>query len=49
MNILRRTALGLIAGATAAALTIGASLAQSMPAPLDNPGEVKIALVRVLK
>jgi simple sugar transport system substrate-binding protein len=48
MNILRRTALGLIAGATTAAFSIGTSFAQSMPAPLDNPGDVKIALVRYL-
>lgn len=48
MNILRRTALGLIAGVTAATFTVGASLAQSMPAPLDNAGDVKIALVRYL-
>ncbi|MEO1746597.1 MAG: substrate-binding domain-containing protein [Pseudomonadota bacterium] len=48
MTILRRTALGLIAGATAAAFSVGASFAQSMPAPLDNPGDVKIALVRYL-
>lgn len=48
MSLLRRTALGLIAGAATAALTGTATMAQSMPAPLDNPGEVKIALVRYL-
>jgi simple sugar transport system substrate-binding protein len=48
MKILRRTALGMIASLTAVAMSGGASLAQSMPAPLDNPGDVKIALVRYL-
>lgn len=48
MKILRRTALGMIAGLTATAMTTGISFAQSMPAPLDNPGDVRIALVRYL-
>ena len=48
MTILRRTALALIAGATALASGIGVSAAQSMPAPFDNASEVRIALVRYL-
>ncbi len=39
-TVLKLTALGLIAGLPA--------FAQSMPAPLDKPGEVRIALVRYL-
>ncbi|MEN0000754.1 MAG: substrate-binding domain-containing protein [Pseudomonadota bacterium] len=48
MNIFRRTFLGIAVGTAAAALTTGTSFAQSMPAPLDNPGDVRIALVRYL-
>lgn len=48
MNIFRRTFLGMAAGVAAAVVTTGASFAQSMPAPLDNAGDVKIALVRYL-
>jgi len=48
MNIFRRTLLGMAAGIAAAAVTTGTSFAQSMPAPLDNAGDVKIALVRYL-
>ncbi len=43
----RRTALGLIAAAVTA-LTGGIAAAQDMPPPFDNPGEVRIALVRYL-
>ncbi len=43
MRLIRRTALGLMA----AAMGFGAA-AQDMPAPFDNPGEVRIALVRYL-
>lgn len=46
MKLVRRQALGLFGGAVAA-LTAGTAMAD-MPAPLDNPGEVKIALVRYL-
>ncbi len=48
MKITRRLALGLIAGITASASFVGSSVADTMPAPLDNPGDVKIALVRYL-
>lgn len=48
MKILRRTVLTLFAGVAAGAATFGAGFAQSMPAPLDNAGDVKIALVRYL-
>ncbi len=48
MTILRRTALAMIAGATALASGIGVSAAQTMPAPFDNASEVRIALVRYL-
>ena len=48
MTILRRTFLGLVAATTTAAFSVGSSFAQSMPAPLDNPGDVTIALVRYL-
>ncbi len=44
MNFSRRAALGVLA----AAMTASPSLAQDMPAPLDNPGDVTIALVRYL-
>lgn len=44
MNFTRRVTLGLMASAV---MATGAS-AQDMPAPLDNPGEVTIALVRYL-
>ncbi|MEM8914338.1 MAG: substrate-binding domain-containing protein, partial [Pseudomonadota bacterium] len=37
-----------IAGAATMALGAGAATAQDMPAPLDNPEEVTIALVRYL-
>ncbi|WP_102108403.1 substrate-binding domain-containing protein [Oceaniglobus roseus] len=47
MTILRRQFFKLM-GATALTLTGGAAFAQGMPAPFDNPGEVKIALVRYL-
>jgi simple sugar transport system substrate-binding protein len=50
MKIIRRKALALFAGLAAAAVTLPAGFAQAadMPAPLDNPGNVKIALVRYL-
>ncbi|WP_422370625.1 substrate-binding domain-containing protein [Hoeflea sp.] len=50
MKLIRRKALALFAGlAAAATLPLGAiAQAQEMPAPLDNPGDVKIALVRYL-
>ncbi|MEL7049983.1 MAG: substrate-binding domain-containing protein, partial [Pseudomonadota bacterium] len=35
-------------GGAVAALTAGTAMAQDLPAPFDNPGEVKIALVRYL-
>lgn len=44
MNFTRRVVLGM----TAAALTATPTFAQDMPAPLDNPGDVTIALVRYL-
>ncbi|MXQ09215.1 substrate-binding domain-containing protein [Alphaproteobacteria bacterium GH1-50] len=44
MNFTRRVTMGLIASAM---MATGAS-AQDMPAPLDNPGDVTIALVRYL-
>ena len=49
MKLSRRLVLGLAGGL--AALTTGITtpvVAQTMPAPFDNPGEVKIALVRYL-
>ena len=50
MKIIRRKALALFAGLAAAAVTLPAGFAKAadMPAPLDNPGDVKIALVRYL-
>lgn len=49
MNILRRTFLKLtVAAASAAGGLIGFAAAADMPAPFDNPGDVKIALVRYL-
>ncbi len=50
MKIIRRKALALFAGLAAAAVTLpaGFAAAADMPAPLDNPGDVKIALVRYL-
>ncbi|MGJ8572071.1 MAG: substrate-binding domain-containing protein [Hoeflea sp.] len=50
MKIIRRKALALFAGLAAAAVTLPTGFAQAadMPAPLDNPGDVKIALVRYL-
>jgi simple sugar transport system substrate-binding protein len=49
MKLIRRKALALFAG-LAAAVTLPGGFAQAadMPAPLDNPGDVKIALVRYL-
>ncbi|KAJ55902.1 LacI family transcriptional regulator [Actibacterium mucosum KCTC 23349] len=47
MKLLRRNVLGLIGGA-ATALGAGAALSADMPAPFDNAGDVKIALVRYL-
>jgi simple sugar transport system substrate-binding protein len=44
MNFTRRTTLGLVASAMLAT----PALAQEMPAPLDNPDDVTIALVRYL-
>ncbi|MEM6693315.1 MAG: substrate-binding domain-containing protein [Pseudomonadota bacterium] len=44
MNFTRRVTLGMMASAA----MIKSASAQSMPAPLDNPGEVTIALVRYL-
>ncbi len=49
MKLTRRLVLGMAGGI--AALTTGmasTAIAQSMPAPFDNPGDVKIALVRYL-
>jgi simple sugar transport system substrate-binding protein len=49
MKLTRRLLLGMAGGI--AALTTGmtsTAMAQSMPAPFDNPGDVKIALVRYL-
>lgn len=43
--ISRRVMIGLMGGI---ALLPGLALAQDAPAPFDNPGEVKIALVRYL-
>ena len=48
MKVIRRTALAVIASVAALAGTTVLSQAQTMPAPFDNPGEVKIALVRYL-
>ena len=49
MKIIRRTALAMAASlAASATLLTGAARAGDMPAPLDNPGEVTIALVRYL-
>ncbi|MGP1358379.1 substrate-binding domain-containing protein [Roseicyclus sp.] len=45
MNFTRRTTLGLLLASTMAATP---ALAQDMPAPLDNPDDVTIALVRYL-
>lgn len=48
MDILRRTALRLCAGLAVGTFAATGSFAQSMPAPLDKPDDVKIALVRYL-
>lgn len=47
MNFNRRTALGLLASMAVTGVG-GAAAAQNMPAPFDNPSEVRIALVRYL-
>ena len=47
MKLIRRKALGLI-GSAFAALSAGTAWAADMPAPFDNAGDVKIALVRYL-
>ena len=47
MNLIRRKLLVLIGGITMALGTINLAVA-GMPAPLDNAGNVKIALVRYL-
>ncbi len=48
MKLTRRLALGLAGGIAALATGLGGALAQNMPAPFDDPGKVKIALVRYL-
>lgn len=48
MGITRRFLGQLALGAAGALALSGTAWAQSMPAPLDNPGNVKIALVRYL-
>jgi simple sugar transport system substrate-binding protein len=48
MTPTRRSALSLFAGLAAAMATAGPGLAQSSPEPFDDPGEVRIALVRYL-
>ncbi len=49
MTIARRTILKLAGGALVAASMLGGTaIAGSMPAPFDNPGNVRIALVRYL-
>ncbi len=48
MKISRRIALGLAGGVAALATGFGGAMASDMPAPFDNAGDVKIALVRYL-
>lgn len=48
MMITRRTLGKLAFGLLGATALVGPALAQDKPAPFDNPGEVKIALVRYL-
>ena len=49
MKIVRRTALAMVASIAASATLLSGGIANAeMPAPLDNPGDVKIALVRYL-
>ncbi len=48
MKLTRRMALGLAGGIAALATGLTPALAADMPAPFDNPGDVKIALVRYL-
>jgi len=48
MTMIRRTVLKLASGALLASIAGTATLAADMPAPFDNPGDVKIALVRYL-
>jgi len=48
MKLTRRFTLGLAGGIAALATGIAPVMAQDMPAPFDNAGEVKIALVRYL-
>lgn len=48
MTPTRRSALTLFAGLAAGVAAAGPGTAQTMPAPLDNPGEVQIALLRYL-
>ena len=48
MKLTRRIALGLAGGIAALATGLGSAVAGSMPAPFDDPGKVKIALVRYL-
>ncbi|MCR9122323.1 MAG: substrate-binding domain-containing protein [Phyllobacteriaceae bacterium] len=49
MKLVRRTALAMVASIAASATLLSGGIANAdMPAPLDNPGDVKIALVRYL-
>ncbi len=49
MKISRRIFSSLLAACSMAAMAFASpALAADMPAPLDNPGDVKIALVRYL-
>jgi simple sugar transport system substrate-binding protein len=48
MKLTRRITLGLAGGIAALAAGIAPAMAQDMPAPFDNAGDVKIALVRYL-
>lgn len=49
MKIVRRTALAMVASIAASATLLSGGIANAeMPAPLDNAGDVKIALVRYL-
>lgn len=48
MKLFRRHILSLLGGALLTSLGLTSASAGDMPAPLDNPGDVKIALVRYL-
>ena len=48
MKLSRRVMLAMTAGFATLTTGLGPAMAQDMPAPFDNPGEVKIALVRYL-